>query len=144
MGLSGPVAAVILVGALMGQAGNLYVANRNADVKIEEAREVWQRRHEAMLKDGVDILSTSWNSGLNQLTLTVNNTGEVQLNSSRLTVVLDGVDKTDLILTRTISGESTKVWNPWKSLVVVVQLTSNPTDAIVIDEHGKSDVWRGI
>ena len=144
MGLSGPVAAVILVGALLGQAGNLYLANRNADQKVTEARETWQRRQEAMLEQAIRIDNATWNGTLQELTLNVTNTGTITLDAGRLDILVDGAEATSSITSSTIAGESTAVWNRGALLTLVLDQAGQPTDVVVVTEWGLGAAWRGV
>jgi archaellum component FlaF (FlaF/FlaG flagellin family) len=134
MGLSGPVAAVILVAALLSQAGALWTAHRNAEAKAEQARDAQQRRQEAILAHHVTLANATWNATLQQVNLTVTNSGRVALDASQVDALLDGAWTT--IATRRVEGRSTDVWLPDQELKLTIASASQPGDAAVITPWG--------
>lgn len=144
VGVSGPVIAAILVGALLAQAGTWYAAQKSGDEKVQEARDAWQRRQDRELAHGLQVLNASWNATLGQLTLLVNNTGDVVLNASQVDVLLDGVVGDANVTSRTVGGASTSVWAPWKTLTIVLTAAAKPADAAVVSPYGRAAFWRGV
>lgn len=134
MGLSGPVAAVILVAALLGQAGALWTAHRNAEAKAEQAREAQQRRQEAILAHHVTLANATWNATLQQVNITVTNSGLVALDAGQVDALLDGAWAT--VATRQVEGRSTGVWLPAQDLVLTVGSATQPGDAAVVTPWG--------
>ncbi|HEV8358962.1 MAG TPA: hypothetical protein VGR28_00760 [Candidatus Thermoplasmatota archaeon] len=144
MGISGPVAAAILVSALLAQAGTLVGASRNADTKVEEARQAWERRHEDIGAHDLAIASATWNGGQKRLTLNVDNTGTATMNGARVVVLLDGAYANANLTSRLVDGKTTDVWAPDQALALVLTWPSKPTDAAVISPWGRQDAVRGI
>lgn len=144
MGVSGPVAAAILVAAAVAQGSAFLTAQRNAEGAVDQARDAWTEREEAVLHHDFGIDNAVWANGPKTVTLTVTNTGSVVLNASRVDVLFDGTRVTGSITSRQVDGTATGVWPPDSVLVLVVSSATRPNDAAVVSEWGRQDIWRGV
>lgn len=145
VGVSGPVAALILITALVAQGSALFTAQRNSDAVVEQARDAWQRRHEASLAHRVAIDNASWDASAGRVNLTLNNTGSVALNASRVQVLLDGAPAAaSAVASRQVEGVATDVWAPGQRLDLRVTAGSKPVDVAAVSPYGTVAAWRGL
>ena len=144
MAVSGPVVVAILVAALLTEAGTVVTAQRNADTLSQQAQDLWQRRHEAMLQESLRFDNASWDNISNQVTLKLTNAGTVTLNATRVDVLLDGALADSAVTSRQVAGVASGVWPQGSELVLVVQAQGKPGDAAVLTQYGLQAVWRGV
>jgi archaellum component FlaF (FlaF/FlaG flagellin family) len=137
------VAVVILVGALIAQASAYMTADRNAGVKVDEARETWESRHEAMRAHSIAIASVTYNGGQDRLTILVDNVGLVTLNATEVDVLLDGMWHSTNITLRQVDAADSRVWGPGQQLELRVTVDPKPIDVWVLTPYGLADVQRG-
>ena len=144
MGLSGPVAVVILVAALLSQASVLLTAQRNAEARVEDGRESWNRRQEAVLAHAFAVTASSWDEEAKSLTLTLENQGRVTLAGDRLNLLLDGQWADGNVTSTTVDGNPTAVWPPGGVLLLEATWPAAPSDAAVVSPWGQLAVRRGL
>ena len=143
MGVSGPVAAVILVAALLSQGSALLTAHRNAEALVEQARAEWARRHAAIQGHAHEVRNATWDGPNATLTIELSNTGVVTMDAARLDVLLDGARRTQDVAARTVEGVATDVWPPGRDLNLTVTAASEPQRIAVASPWGALAAWEG-
>lgn len=133
--------AIIATGTIV--FGSLaYVSWQNAESDVREARAASDARA-AQGAGEMLVAAPSYIPGLDQVTLTVTNTGNVPLDAGELDFVLDGTWETDDVTSILIGGLDSDVWSPLTVMVVIIQnQTSSPNDVLVVADTGAKGYWR--
>ncbi len=134
--------AVILVGVTV--FGSMVIeAALGAQKEERQAERERDRRVAAVARGAMEVVQFQYAPGIDQVTITVDNTGQTVLDGAGLDVVLDGVVVTQNISSRLVDGAATDVWTPGGRMVVVVQdITTGPDFAVLASQEGVLEYWR--
>ncbi|WP_226039377.1 flagellin [Natrinema sp. DC36] len=130
--------AIIFVGVLVA-AGIAYPVFHSAQ---EERRTAIQDRDDrtlSMRNTAIAVDSWSYNeSGTNDFTMSVNNTGSTTLSVTETDLLVDGVYQTrDSYTTSVESSAERELWQPGETLhVTVANRTPEPDRVKLVTEHG--------
>ncbi|PGF16457.1 flagellin [Natrinema sp. CBA1119] len=130
--------AIIFVGVLVA-AGIAYPVFHSAQ---EERRTAIQDRDDrtlSMRNTAIAVDSWSYNeSGNDNFTMSVNNTGSATLSVAETDLLVDGVYRTrDSYVTRVEGSAERELWQPGETLhVTVANRTPEPDRVKLVTEHG--------
>ncbi|XGI83119.1 hypothetical protein ACEU6E_07495 [Halorutilales archaeon Cl-col2-1] len=134
--------AIIFIGVLIA-ANSVYGAWTYSQKQLETARD--DEAHDLLEKrqTSVEVISTSYSSATDTLTVNTSNTGETSLSASKTTAILDGEysPKETVTVKNSFGNEkNSNLWLPGDYLVVNVSSTTDPTRVKLSTENGISDV----
>lgn len=79
-----------------------------------------------------------------RLYVIADNTGSDAINVSRMDVLLDGAERSDLIMNWTAGSKAQAgVWSPATRLYLRLDTTTIPDRAVLVSDTGVTDTWDG-
>jgi archaellum component FlaF (FlaF/FlaG flagellin family) len=139
MGMSHVAAAVILFAGFVTAATTAMRAGFDTHEDITQS---WQSSNDwAKQAQTTDMTITSVGPQGQNTRIRADNTGETVIDGSKLSVVINGVDKTNSITTRKVETKTTNVWAPEQEIEIIIPGTGT-TSVVLAEEHGITELWR--
>lgn len=127
--------AIFMVGLLMLSTVAYSSVSRSMGL-VREGRIEENNRMRDVLQTDINITNVSYISG--NLTVEIENTGSITLDSSETDLLLNGT-----VCTENMTLSLAKAWIPEKTLTLNVKdLTGKPSRVKVVTENGISDYWE--
>jgi flagellar protein FlaF len=140
MGFSVSGAAAIIFASMFIAFGAWYTASANSFEQVSEAEKDQADSVLSQRNTEVNIVSTSYDSTTDELTVTVNNTGAAQLSVPDSDLLVDGEYRTGWQSTATVDGRSgTDLWLGGEQLTMTVSATTRPDRVKVVADTGVAD-----
>lgn len=136
MGLASPTVVAILVAFAVSAAGQIGQAVLRSQESLSQAARA-QGEHTAARATGLlSLVNRTWLGG-GALDVRINNTGGQPFDAGLVEVLGDGSWISDKITSRTVNGNSTRVWAPGDQLLIHLQgLGSNPVRLWFVTDTG--------
>ncbi|MCW7076225.1 MAG: archaellum stator protein ArlF [Candidatus Syntropharchaeales archaeon] len=142
MGFSVSVTFAIFLVAFLALSSILVSSYDYRSNLIDDAKEIRQERMLNELQTDLEIVQTSYNPTLDILTIDVDNSGSITLDTDEIDVIVDGRMQTGNITSLLVDGADTTVWAPEETLEIKVSgIASDPTRIKVIAGNGVSDCY---
>ncbi|WP_332897795.1 hypothetical protein [Haladaptatus sp. CMSO5] len=131
--------AVIFIGLLVA-VGTLYPAMEHADERVFDARDAHDDRALDQRNTAITVTQTTYNATLNELTVTVENTGSTTLSVTQTDLLVDGAYQASR--TTSVGGDANRtVWVSGETLTITVTgVVPQPSRVKVVTEYGVAAV----
>jgi len=140
MGFSVSGSAAIIFAALFIAFGMWYTASANSFERVSDAEGDRTDAVRATGSSSVEITSATYNNSTNNLSVSVENTGAVQLTLESTDVLVDGQYQEGWQSNATVDGHAdTRLWLGAEQLTVTLSAPSQPERVKVVAETGVSD-----
>lgn len=127
--------AIIAVAALLA-AGTMFTVVQNTDDEVIEALGDQFERSGNVAETDITILNSSYNTGDEELRISVKNTGNRRLSVGETDLLVDGEYVNSTARNTSVDGQTdTQVWGRQETLEINVSLES-PDRVKVVTEHG--------
>jgi len=134
--------AIVFVGVLVA-AGIAYPVFQTAQEQRRDAIADRDDRQLELRNTAIEVASWSYNeSGDDNFTMSVNNTGSTTLSVPETDLLIDGVYR-DAYATSVDGDAGRELWQPGETLTVEVS-TTRPDRAKVVTEHGIAETVTGV
>lgn len=146
MGFATSGSLLVIFTGLFIAMGMLYTTTANVAEEVDAAESAHHERAVAAQQSAVNITAAEWNATTSNLTVAVENTGEMALSVEHTDVVVDGTYvAVEAFERRAVAGRSTDVWRPGERLVLedadtVAGIVTTPDRVKVVTETGVADV----
>lgn len=138
MGFSVSGSAIIIFIAVLIATGFLVPSFTGSITEISQSQSQQTDRNIDVTNTNINIISDQFDDQENEYTVTVGNIGTTQLQTDKLSILVDGEvpDNTDLTLQ--IDGETAEetIWNPNIELTIIINTEEEPESFKIVTENG--------
>lgn len=127
--------AIIFIGMFIS-FGMVYSATANGFEEVSTARATAAEQVLDQQNTRINITNTTYNATMEQLSISVNNTGSTALSVTTTDFIVDN-DYQQSFVDQTVDGDgTTDLWLPGETLTVNVSVPPTPTRIKVVTENG--------